>query len=163
MKSCSQIWPVYLFNFQGRWMESRVWLYAPFSTTFTSYIFIYMHQRAARSNYSHLAGLRAARGVKNALFIYCSPGPRRLRQTSLCASVPLLCNSSPSVWKGRDLTSYLIFPTAARGSGDKRPFKKSSSYFYKPFVRGNIFTKAATVSPVYDEPCIPMDGRRWEN
>lgn len=64
MKFCSQIRPVYLCNFQGRWMKSHVWLYAPFSTTFTSYIFIYMHQRAAWSNYSRLAGLRAARGVK---------------------------------------------------------------------------------------------------
>lgn len=69
---------------------------------------------------------QSSKRSKNALFIYCSSGPRSLRQTSLCACVPLLCNSSPSMWKGRKLTSYLIFSTAARGSDDKRLFKKSS-------------------------------------
>lgn len=69
-------------------------------------------------------------------------------------------------WEKRPPTSiYLIFQQhTTRDRVMKGFFQRAKVPFIeKPFVLWNVFTKPATVSPVCYEPCILIDGHRWEN
>lgn len=68
-------------------------------------------------------------------------------------------------FKRSHLTSQLIFQQhSTRGTVFWKAFSKAKSLFYwKPFVLWNLFTKPATVSPVCYQPCILIDGHKWEN
>lgn len=95
------------------------------------------------------------REEQNASLVYCFLVPTWVRRIPLCSCAPLHCNRLPSMWKGH---SHLIlfFSKATRGSVMKGLFKRQKS----SFVLRNVFTKPATDSPVYYEPCILIGGCR---